>query len=815
MRVYHVVSTIFMAVSVILVFTFITTTPVSASDNYRYELVYKGKYWDWYANPTIWNKYKSYYLSQINYPDEVYEALVSIFGIDIIKETPNHRLYLIILDKKGIAFASQHASEIGKGPAIGICYDAWFSKYSGRDYWSHELIAHEAVNLYTGFIIGGWPTDWWADTRSPFPYVIKIKIERMTGHVDAAKESLKYIGPLEKMFLNFMSKYGEDIYSKMLKAIKEDGLKQWPNNGSNPSKLLSEYVAAYLSIAANENLADEINNAFKRVGISYRLSRSAVEDIWKNRELLQMVPKSDPQWQYFKQGIYVPSPKLVTLNTSIPNTEIVSIGNLTYTSDDKGLVRIILSSGGSYNLTVLTPVILSSTHRLKLVSWDDGYVKSQRTIKVVSDVNYTLNFKEQYLITVKSDHGEVIGAGWYDRYSLANLSVRTPIVMSEANTTRHVFVGWKRNDSLLQNMTLSFNVTSPEVITAVWKKQYFLKVDSVYGSPKGMGWYDEGSIARIEINNTIPVSKGTRMVFEKWYGDVFSTNPNITILMDSPKKLVASWKRQYLLNVEANEGKVIGGGWYDEGSTAVVEALSPVVLKENSTRLVFKKWTGDTVSENRRISLIMDRPRNLIANWKRQYFVVLEYDPIMEGPEQVGWLDEGTVLTITARETIMLPSNKSRLVFLRWSDGTDRSVRSLTVNNSIMLAAEYELQHKLDIISEYDRTTGEGWYRNGTIAEFSITEAQFHAGFLIFKKFERWSGDFNSTSMTGYVLMDKPKTLEVVWSTDYSLLVISIVSVFIVCLALIWWRRRVREAVTQNVCNLPTTIRTMISYSLG
>ena len=187
----------------------------------------------------------------------------------------------------------------------------------------------------------------------------------------------------------------------------------------------------------------------------------------------------------------------------------------------------------------------------------------------------------------------------------------------------------------------------------------------------------------------------------------------------------------------------------------------------------------------------MDHPKNLVANWKKQYFVVLEYDPVTEGPERVGWLDEGIVLTVTAREAIILPSNKSRWIFLRWSDGTNRSVGELTVNNSMILTAEYELQHKLDIISEYDRTTGEGWYRNGTIAEFSITETQFHAGFLIFKKFERWSGDFNSTSITGHILMDKPKTLRVTWSTDYSVLVISIACIVIIFLAIIWRRHNI------------------------
>lgn len=265
-----------------------------------YVLVYRGKYFDWYAYKSTWDKYKSYYLSQIDYPDQVYEQLVEILGIDIIADTPDHRLYLLVDQRTGGAFATRYISEIGKGPGIGVAYDAWFNVYSGRDYWSVELIAHEIVNLFTGHIAAGWPVDWWADTKSPFPYAIKIIVERNLGHYDAAEASLRSADPLVKMFLQFMSIYGSDIYSRFLQAIRNDGWSQWFT--PNPSKLLSEYVAAYLSLAAGINLADQINSVFSTVGIPYQLDPEIVQDIWNYRQYLQKFPRDDPKWESFRRG---------------------------------------------------------------------------------------------------------------------------------------------------------------------------------------------------------------------------------------------------------------------------------------------------------------------------------------------------------------------------------------------------------------------------------------------------------------------------------------------------------------------------------
>ena len=223
--------------------------PATGTDP-NYVLVYQGKYFDWYAYQSTWNAYSSRYLSQVNYPDQVYKQLVKLLGVDLIRKIPDHRLCILVDQRTGGAFAAGYISEIGKGPGIGVAYDAWLNTYSGSDTWSIELIAHEMVNVFTGEIVSGWPVDWWADHISPFPYAIKIVVEQKLGHHDAANTSLKSADPLTNMFLKFMSEFGSNIYSRFLLAIKKDGWFQW--FGPNPSILLSEYVAAYLSLAGQK-----------------------------------------------------------------------------------------------------------------------------------------------------------------------------------------------------------------------------------------------------------------------------------------------------------------------------------------------------------------------------------------------------------------------------------------------------------------------------------------------------------------------------------------------------------------------------------
>jgi hypothetical protein len=229
--------------------------------------------------------------------------------MSIVNYTTSHKLYLLIWQKNSSAsaFAIQCIGEIGKGPGIAVAYDAWSNPYAGGDNWSTELIAHESVNMFTGYVISGWPVDWWADHISPFPFSIKILVEEATGHNAAAQESIATADPLTLMFLNISAKYGPEVYGKMFNDLRNDGWTQWVS--PNPSQILGEYVAAYLSIATNTSMVNTLNSGFAQetaMGhpVNYTLNAQVVNAIIARRDALESQPTDSNCWQLFREGVY-------------------------------------------------------------------------------------------------------------------------------------------------------------------------------------------------------------------------------------------------------------------------------------------------------------------------------------------------------------------------------------------------------------------------------------------------------------------------------------------------------------------------------
>jgi len=76
---------------------------------------------------------------------------------------------------------------------------------------------------------------------------------------------------------------------------------------------------------------------------------------------------------------------------------------------------------------------------------------------------------------------------------------------------------------------------------------------------------------------------------------------------------------EYTLGVESEYGFVSGSGTYVQGSTVTLD-ISP--LRVNSglfIRKQFKEWSGDIVSTENLVSVIMDRSKSVRAEWITDY----------------------------------------------------------------------------------------------------------------------------------------------------------------------------------------------------
>ncbi len=163
----------------IVVVVFSTPSTICAQSA-RYEKIHAGKHWIWYAPHEQVRRHKTDIAALYDYADRAFEKLCDAWGF----KPPRDSYTLLVWERTGGGFAAGNISEVraitGKeSPGIGCAYDAFSGSAHGiKGYWAHILITHEMVNLFTGAIVsGGWPVDWWANHRSPFPLMTAVEIE--------------------------------------------------------------------------------------------------------------------------------------------------------------------------------------------------------------------------------------------------------------------------------------------------------------------------------------------------------------------------------------------------------------------------------------------------------------------------------------------------------------------------------------------------------------------------------------------------------------------------------------------------------------
>ncbi|WP_455364772.1 zinc ribbon domain-containing protein, partial [[Eubacterium] cellulosolvens] len=247
---------------------------------------------------------------------------------------------------------------------------------------------------------------------------------------------------------------------------------------------------------------------------------------------------------------------------------------------------------------------------------------------------------------------------------------------------------------------------------------------------------------------------------------------------------------EYYLTVTSSQEKatVSGGGWYREGASATVSTPS-TIEEESNIQYVFSGWGGDYAGQSPTVSITMDKPKNLIANYKAQYQISVKSIPMEAfGLLEEGWIDQGTVKTLPTAPDIVKAEQGKRYVFEGWFIDGVRSAGnpiSLTIDKPFLVEARYKTQYLLTVDSLYGYPTGEGWYDEDSTVSFSVT-SPVPAGFGRKWVFEQWRGDALTAQLEGSVIMDSPKSVTAEWRLDsttlyitYSILIVAIVAVIV------------------------------------
>jgi len=276
-----------------------------------------------------------------------------------------------------------------------------------------------------------------------------------------------------------------------------------------------------------------------------------------------------------------------------------------------------------------------------------------------------------------------------------------------------------------QNAALQTNSSGNRVFTYV--PQYFLTVQTAYGSSSGQGWYTSGVTAYATVSDQqLPEEEGTRNIFTGWSGDANGTQLTSNgITMNGPKVAVADWATQFYLSVDSEPGNatgLAGSGWYDSGTQANFTAPGILPVASN-TRLEFDHWSGEFTGEQPVGSVIMDRPKTVTANYLPQYLLAVYYSPESVtgyyNETHAGWYDTNSDVQLGPAPAIINLSSVDRLQFAGWSDnGSTYNNLSYTllVNAPRNVTLSYKAQYYLDVQSTYGAASGSGWYDNASTA---------------------------------------------------------------------------------------------------
>jgi len=91
----------------------------------------------------------------------------------------------------------------------------------------------------------------------------------------------------------------------------------------------------------------------------------------------------------------------------------------------------------------------------------------------------------------------------------------------------------------------SKSVTEESFQIFLYETEYYLKVSSEYGAPRGGGWHRAGSIANFSVSTPVTGQWAIQYLFRQWVGDFTGDSLLGMILMDGPKEVKAVWVADY------------------------------------------------------------------------------------------------------------------------------------------------------------------------------------------------------------------------------------------------------------------------------
>jgi uncharacterized repeat protein (TIGR02543 family) len=190
-------------------------------------------------------------------------------------------------------------------------------------------------------------------------------------------------------------------------------------------------------------------------------------------------------------------------------------------------------------------VLSSAGTRYAFTKWTvDGIERRDNPISITMDSPHQViaHYEMQYYLSVNSEYGGLPSTGWYMVGTVASLEP-APDSIPGSDGTRYVFSRWIVDGVERTDNPISITMDSPYQVIAQYETQYYLSVDSEYDNPQGSGWYYSKSMSEFSVSATIGVI--IQHIFTGWSGDSTAATPVASVIMDSPKTVIANWRSDY------------------------------------------------------------------------------------------------------------------------------------------------------------------------------------------------------------------------------------------------------------------------------
>lgn len=388
------------------------------------------------------------------------------------------------------------------------------------------------------------------------------------------------------------------------------------------------------------------------------------------------------------------------------------------------------------------------------IRWSDGVTQQQRTITLTSSIRLTAVFApdtKKYTLTVLSNNsewGSATGSGNFDKGEQASIEA----IPAEG----YRFIGWsdgnketQRTITIKQNTTLYANFE--KIIN--YYNLTLLASDENLGYTAGSGTYAEGFTVTI---NAFPTSGNKFVGWSDGNNEARRTitiNGDITLTanFEPIPQEVKTYKLTLLSN--GNMGSVTGGGDYEKGTQVEIEALP-------FDGYWFVGWSDGDIRQQRTIVLISDITLTAIFDPLPPQFTTYSVT-LTTNSEQMGETYGSGNYAEGSKILISAVANKGYR-FVNWSDGNTNEKRTITVNQDVVLTANFEKVNIIYTLSLFagdavmGTVRGAGQYDEGT--QVTIEAIPYHG-----YRFVEWS---DGVAMpTRNIVVDRNITLTAYFET--------------------------------------------------